>query len=123
MAALNDDDDAFDYGRDILKEVNYESLITLPYYQFPLFTKTNWHRGPSEKPTVQMSGILRSGNISGASIKAQIMITNLDEYVPEEEEKEEEQEDKGEDGPKGEKWDQILEVVNGLAARYPFSIL
>ena len=52
MAALNDDDDAFDYGRDILKEVNYEALISLPYYQFPLFTKTNWHRDPIEKPTV-----------------------------------------------------------------------
>ena len=55
MAALNDDDDAFDYGRDILKEVTYETLIILPYYQFPLFTKTNWHRDPIEeikKPTV-----------------------------------------------------------------------
>lgn len=52
MAALNDDDDAFDYGRDILKEVIYETQITLPYYQFPLFTKTNWHRDPIEKPTV-----------------------------------------------------------------------
>ena len=27
-----DDDDGFDYGRDILKEVTYEHLITLPYY-------------------------------------------------------------------------------------------
>ena len=28
-----------------------------------------------------------------------------------------------EEGAKGEKWDQILEVVNGLAEKYPFSIL
>ena len=32
MAALNDDDDAFDYGRDILKEGTYENLLSLPYY-------------------------------------------------------------------------------------------
>ena len=31
MLAL-DDDEGFDYGRDILKEVTYEALITLPYY-------------------------------------------------------------------------------------------
>jgi hypothetical protein len=38
MLALNDDDDAFDYGRDILKDVTYDTKITLPYEQFPLFT-------------------------------------------------------------------------------------
>ena len=70
-----------------------------------------------------MSGILRSGNISGASIKAQIKITNLDEYEPPEEEKEEEEKKDDDEAPKGEKWDQILEVVNGIAEKYPFSIL
>ena len=31
MLALNDDDDAFDYGRDVLKDVTYDTKITLPY--------------------------------------------------------------------------------------------
>jgi disulfide oxidoreductase YuzD len=38
MAALDDDVVAFDYGRDILKEGTYETLIKLPYQQLPLFT-------------------------------------------------------------------------------------
>ena len=31
MLALNDDDDEFDYGRDVLKDVTYDTKITLPY--------------------------------------------------------------------------------------------
>jgi hypothetical protein len=31
MAALDDDVIAFDYGRDILKEGTYETIIRLPY--------------------------------------------------------------------------------------------
>lgn len=43
MLALNDDA-AFDYGRDILKEGTYETVLKLPYEQFPLFTKASWHK-------------------------------------------------------------------------------
>lgn len=52
MLALNDDDDAFDYGRDILKDVTYDTKITLPYEQFPLFTQGDWFEGAEQKPIV-----------------------------------------------------------------------
>lgn len=38
MAALDDDVVAFDYGRDVLKEGTYETIMQLPYQQLPLFT-------------------------------------------------------------------------------------
>ena len=41
MLAL-DDDEEFDYGRDTLKEGTYETVMTLPYDQFPLFTQSDW---------------------------------------------------------------------------------
>jgi len=43
--------------------------MTLPYQQFPLFTKAMWHSDPIQAPIVQVSGILRSGALSGATIK------------------------------------------------------
>lgn len=43
MLALNDDDDEFDYGRDVLKDVTYDTKITLPYVQFPLFQPGDWY--------------------------------------------------------------------------------
>ena len=78
MLALNDDDDAFDYGRDILKDGTYENQIKLPYEQLPLFTQADWFEGSIQKPIVQVGGILRSGNVSGASIKGLIKMTSLD---------------------------------------------
>lgn len=74
MLALQDDE-AFDYGRDFLKEGTYEGQISLPYEQLPLFLGAEWHKGSVQKPIVQVGGILRSGNLSGASIKALIKMT------------------------------------------------
>lgn len=45
MLAMDDDDDAFDYGRDILKDGTYENHIKLPYEQLPLFTQADWFEG------------------------------------------------------------------------------
>lgn len=33
--------DGFEYGRDVMKEGNYESCLALPYVEFPMFT-TPW---------------------------------------------------------------------------------
>ena len=51
MQAL-DEDDAFDYGRDVLKEGTYETIIKYPYKQIPLFTETYWYKGSVNKPIV-----------------------------------------------------------------------
>ena len=45
MLAMDDDYDAFDYGRDILKDGTYENHIKLPYEQLPLFTQADWFEG------------------------------------------------------------------------------
>ena len=42
-AALEEEDQEFDYGRDILRKENYDELIerkSLPYENIPLFLKT-----------------------------------------------------------------------------------
>ena len=42
-AALEEEDQEFDYGRDILRKENYDELIerkSLPYEYIPLFLKT-----------------------------------------------------------------------------------
>ena len=71
MLALNEEE-AFDYGRDILKDGIYETKITLPYQQFPLFVMSDWFKQSNPTPTVAVDGILRSGNLSGATIKGKI---------------------------------------------------
>lgn len=38
LLALDDDVIGFDYGRDILKEGTYETIMKLPFEQIPLFT-------------------------------------------------------------------------------------
>ena len=49
LLALNDEE-VFDYGRDILKEGTYETIMKLPYTQFPLFTKSDWFKDSIQKP-------------------------------------------------------------------------
>jgi len=49
--------------------------MKLPYEQFPLFTKAMWHQDPIQAPIVQVSGILRSGALSGATIKGKITMS------------------------------------------------
>jgi hypothetical protein len=78
LLALNDEE-VFDYGRDILKEGTYETIMKLPYTQFPLFTKSDWFKDSIQKPISQVQGILRSGNLSGSSIKGKIQLINQEE--------------------------------------------
>jgi hypothetical protein len=78
LLSLNEDD-AFDYGRDILKEGTYETEMVLPYTQFPLFTKTDWFKDSIHKPIVQVAGILRSGNLSCATLKAKLIMEKVKE--------------------------------------------
>jgi len=51
LLSLNEEE-TFDYGRDILKEGTYETDMVLPYTQFPLFTKTDWFKDSLHKPIV-----------------------------------------------------------------------
>lgn len=53
VLALNQSS-AFDYGRDILKDGTYETIYTLPYECFPLFTKRDWFKNELHKPVVQL---------------------------------------------------------------------
>lgn len=43
LLAMNNEE-TFDYGRDILKETTYDQKITLPYKPYPLFTKNDWYK-------------------------------------------------------------------------------
>ena len=48
MLALDqEDDEEFDYGRDVLKENNYDQVMVLPYENVPLFNKSEWQTNPS----------------------------------------------------------------------------
>ena len=78
MLALEDDSTGFDYGREILKDATYETILELPFDQLPLFTENEWTRSVIQSPVVQVEGILRSGKLSGASIKAKIKLTDVD---------------------------------------------
>jgi hypothetical protein len=43
--ALEDDEDDFDYGRDFLKDANYDDILELesmPYQCIPLFLYPDW---------------------------------------------------------------------------------
>ena len=39
-----DDQEEFQYGRDILKEGTYENQLALPYGEFPLFTASGGNK-------------------------------------------------------------------------------
>jgi len=60
--------------------------MKLPYEQFPLFTAAMWHQDPIAAPIVQVSGILRSGSLSGATIKGCIKLSLPGESDEDEEE-------------------------------------
>lgn len=140
MLALNDEA-AFDYGRDILKEGTYETVIKLPYEQFPLFIKADWYRESTQKPIVAVAGILRSGNLSGATIKGKIQMDLVGEEEEEEEEDEkaksgakanEETKDQGKNKGKeqkeekaggGNRSEKILAIVNEIEENFPFDMM
>jgi hypothetical protein len=72
-AGLNEDDE-FDYGRDVVRDGSYEKMLILPYREMPLFTNAEWFQSFSNNELVSVSGILRSGKLSGGSIKADVKI-------------------------------------------------
>jgi hypothetical protein len=49
--AQDDDDDAFDYGRDVIKEGSLETRLALllPYKTMPLFTNPEWYSFNAKK--------------------------------------------------------------------------
>lgn len=118
LMALNDDE-AFDYGRDTIKDGVYESRMELPYDQIPLFTEADWYRTSIEKPLLQVGGILRSGIASGAFIKASCKVTLVDEEEGSESEENEPQEQKAADT----KWDKILEKCKEVENAFPFDLM
>jgi hypothetical protein len=73
-----DDDDAFDYGRDVIKEGTLESKLRLPYKTMPLFTNPEWYSFTDKKEYIQVDGILRSGNPTGGYLKANLEIKPSD---------------------------------------------
>jgi len=82
---------------------------------------------------VAVDGILRSGNLSGATIKGEIQINLVDEEEDAEESldeeaklklKQEEEKAKAEaEAAGGERWEKILAIVNTVADKYPFNII
>lgn len=135
--ALDDDDTGYDYGREILKDVVYEARMDLPYDQLPLFTSNDWHRGAENSPIVQVGGILRSGKLSGASIKARVRMRPAGDDEEEESEEEdaapalmpEDNKKKGDGkqaigggGDSGNKWERILEVCEEVEKSFPFNV-
>lgn len=87
MLAL-DDAPTIDYGRDTLKEETMERWVErlrlMAYKRYPLFLEPDWYGSSSSTPIVQVSGILRSGIPSGATIKAAIKIRESTEEELEE---------------------------------------
>lgn len=71
---MGDEDDEFDYGRDIVKEESLDKVLFLPYQILPLFLEADWFNTYAEKEHVQVGGILRSGVLSGATMKAKILM-------------------------------------------------
>jgi hypothetical protein len=74
MAGFNEDEE-FDYGRDIIREGSYDKMLRIPFKEMPLFTNGEWFQTYSNNELVQINGILRSGTLSGATLKADIKIT------------------------------------------------
>lgn len=119
LMALNDEE-PFDYGRDYLKDVVYEQKMVLPYQQLPLFVGPDWFGyGSDYRPIVQVGGILRSGELSGASIKAAVRIEHSDPLKNEKEEEEPVEEKKKGDETK---WDKILAECKQISDDFPFKI-
>ena len=130
LMALNDDE-AFDYGRDTIKDGTHETRVKLPYMQLPLFTPVDWYPSPLDKPIVQVGGILRSGNLSGASIKVSLAVTLAEES----EEGSDEEDgagnnttaattaDKAKKKIPETKWEQVLETCDEVEQDFPFDML
>lgn len=49
---LADDEEAFDYGRDIIKEGSLDMRLRLPYKTMPLFTNPDWYNFGSKQEYV-----------------------------------------------------------------------
>jgi len=98
--AMLDDEVPFDYGRDIFKEESYDRIINdkfLPYHLLPLYTKGDWnaYAGQAQEITID-SGMMRSGKLSSAYIKADIKLydaTEDSDCEPEDDDEEEEESD------------------------------
>ena len=74
---MDDQDEDFDYGRDFLKDHNYDEVLQrkqMPYDLMPLFLYPDWYAGETQKEKIQVGGILRSGHASGAYLKAKICV-------------------------------------------------
>ena len=78
-----EEEDNADLGRNIFKEDSYDTFIEdhlLPYQILPLFITNGWYSYGNKQPVViQVGGIMRSGNVSGAVLKCSVKITDLDE--------------------------------------------
>ena len=100
---FDDGDEDFEYGRDVCKEADYDSQIVLPYKTIPLFVNNDWFSSVEDQRVVQVSGIMRSGILSNAFLKADIKLVEKNEQEgsdsdlsSEEESDEEEKQDKKE---------------------------
>lgn len=137
LLALDDDAGGFDYGREILKDAVYETRMELPYGQLPLFTANDWSRRASSSPIVQVAGILRSGKLSGATIKAGIRMKESGEDDSADAEEEETRALKEQDNTKkaegkqgmgggggdgGNRWEKINAICSEVAADFPFDV-
>ena len=68
-AAMDDGGGGFDYGREIIRQADYDRLLErrrLPYEIFPLFLPNNWksYAQGGDLITIAVSGIMRSGFLS-----------------------------------------------------------
>lgn len=71
----------------------------MSYQRIPLFLQPDWYRGGAATPLVQVSGILRSGVPSGATIKAAVKMRECTEEEAEEEPEPQEREGAATDDP------------------------
>lgn len=121
--ADEDNENRFDYGREILRQADYDRNLekkSLPYEVFPLFARDE-QRTSENQQTVNVSGILRSGVLSSAKLKAKIYMRPEQEFMPtlrlpDKRRKEEDLD------PSKERWEHERIILQSISKSAPFML-
>ena len=127
LAGLGDEDDDFDYGRDVLREQNYDwhlrnvEPIAVPYAEIPLFLPPDWF-AKTDQVFTQVGGILRAGLVSGAVIKARAVMQRGEDEDEDDDDGEDMEGDKVEPIDNENRNEKIQKLMAKIAYECPFEI-
>ena len=91
----------------------------MPYAEIPLFLYPNWF-AKNEEVFTQVGGILRSGIVSGAVIKAKVVMSPKE--TPDDEDDEDEERDKLEPIDNENRNEKIQKLMHKIARECPFEL-